>query len=474
MNIVLINPPIQLGHSISRQEHRRTILNIAAPLGIAYIAATLEKNNYKVKIFDCAIEMLHLKLIEYLKIKRPNIIGITATSLGFYSAKKIAEDIRSLLPKANIIIGGPHVTALPSEVMLFDCFDIGVIGEGELTFLELVKRIETSGADCFKDISGIVYRKNNKIMTNKKRDLINNLDDIPFPARHLLPPLSKYFSTIGSYRRLPLAHIISTRGCLMKCSFCDQSVFGSTYRTRSADNILEEIELLIDKFGAKEIKFFDDNFTWNKELVFEICDKIQERNIKFSWVCFASVNTVSYELLKRMKKAGCWEVSYGLESGDENVLKFLKSGITLAQNERAVKSAKKAGLSVRGHFVVGTPWESKNSLQKTLDFAKKSDIDYALFIKFIPYPGSEISKMLTKKGYYFDFNKRLSVVNNNNIMYIPEGLDKEELIKFFVRARKEFYFRFAYILRKFRAIRTWIQLKDHIIGVISLLSQPKN
>lgn len=250
----------------------------------------------------------------------------------------------------------------------------------------------------------------------------------------------------------------------MGCSFCDQSVFGSVYRSRDADNILDEIAVAKNKFGAREIRFYDDNFTWNKNLTFEICDKIKKRNIKIPWICFASVNSVSKELLKKMKQAGCWQIIYGLESGEENVLRHLKKNVTIVDNKKAVRWAREAGLSVRADFVIGSPWETKESIQKTLDFAKEADIDYAHFNKFIPFPGSEVYKMLIKKGHHFDFTRGFSMINHSDIMYIPESLTKEELINFLIQARKNFYFRISYILRRAIRIETWIQLKAQISG----------
>ncbi|MBM3251394.1 MAG: radical SAM protein [Candidatus Omnitrophica bacterium] len=352
--------------------------------------------------------------------------------------------------------------------MACECFDIGVIGEGEITFLELVKLIEKSGLEYLEDTKGIAYRKDGNVILAEGRDFINDLNELPFPARHLLPSLSRYSPFIASYRKLPIVHIISSRGCPMGCSFCDQAVFGSGYRSRSADNILDEVELVKNKFGVKEIRFYDDVFTLDKKRVFEMCDKIRERNITISWTCFAVVNTISKELLKKMKGAGCWQISFGLESGDEGVLKYLKTDISLEQNEMAVRLAQEAGLSVRAHFVIGSPWETKESLRNTLNFAKRFNIDYAHFIKFMPYPGSKIYNILIKQGYRYDFTKRFSTLNNSDVMYVPESLTKQEFINFLGLARREFYFRPSYILRKIISIRTWNEFIRNIFSFFAI------
>lgn len=473
MKIALINPPLEDSLSSAKDRRKRAFLETGAPLGIAYIAAILEKNGYQVRMFDCVVRAPQSELTDFLKKEKPDIVGITAMSLAFGAAKMIAGNIRDILPRAVIVIGGPHVSALPGEVMHSGIFDIGVIGEGEITFLYLVRRIEESGLNDLEDIDGIAYVKDGETVLSKRRDFVDNLDDLPFPARHLLPPLSEYLPTPHAYKKLPWGIIITSRGCPMGCSFCDQAVFGSLYRARSADNILEELELMKSKFGAEEVRFNDDLFTLDNNRVIELCDKIRERNMVIPWSCFASVNTVSKELLKEMKSAGCWQVLYGLESGDEKVLKYLKKRITLADNERAVRWAKEAGLSVRALFVVGSPWETGGSLRNTLDFAKRSDIDYAHFIKFMPYPGSEAYKMLTKNGYRFDFSGGFSMIKDSDIMYLPDSLTREEFISFLSRARKEFYFRFSYVWRRIFSIKTWAELKAQIFGLFALFFRSK-
>ncbi len=469
MKIVLISPPFEQNFSIAKDKRRKAILEVVQPLGIAYVAAVLEKNNYRVKIFDFALGISQFDLMKPLKRENPDIIGITATSLSIASAQWVAMNVREFFPEAIIVIGGPHVTAMPYATMSYNYFDIGVIGEGEETFLQLIRRIETSGLESLDDIEGIAYKRNGKIVLTKSRDFIKSLDDLPFPARHLLPPLSRYSPFAASYRKLPLCTIISSRGCPMGCSFCDQAVFGSVYRTRSTDNILDEIDLVKNNFGAKEIRFYDDVFTWNRDLIFELCEKMKRRNVKIPWTCFAVVKNISKKLLKEMKAAGCWQVSLGLESGDKRVLRFLKKNISLAQNERAIRWIKEAGLGIRAHFVVGSPWETKESLENTLDFAKKFDLDYAHFIKFMPYPGSEAYKMLVSKGYHFDFTRKFNMLDHTDIMYVPESMTKEEFSNFLVRARKEFYFRLSYILRRIFSVKTWLEIKAQLFGFFAFI-----
>jgi radical SAM superfamily enzyme YgiQ (UPF0313 family) len=468
MKIVLVNPPFEEAVSVGASKSIKAVLNIIPPLGIAYLAGVLEKHNYPVKIFDCTVGIPQSVLIDSLSQEEPDIVGITSTTPSLESAKRVAQNIKEVFPRVTIVIGGCHVTAMPQETLQYDCFDIGVVGEGEDTFLELVREIDKGRLSKLGKIKGIVYKKDGQVTFTGRREFVRNLDTIPFPARHLLPPLGTYSPTPASYRKLPLAVVMTSRGCPNRCTFCDRAIFGSSYRARSADNVLDEVEELIDRYGAKEIRFFDDTFTLDKSRVFEICDKLKERGIRIPWTCLTTVNSVSKELLAKMKEAGCWQVLYGLESGDDRMLKLLKKGNTVARNAFAVKLAKETGLEVRGDFIVGTPGETKESLERTLDFTLHNPLDYAHFNKFIPFPGTELYNMLLEQGYKFDFSKGCSILDHSAIMYTPEGFSNEEFKAWLDRANKAFYLRPSHILRRLLALRTLTQLEGQIKGFFAI------
>lgn len=473
LKIYLINPPVSCEELVGQTKSMKSVVNIIPPLGLAYLAAVLENNGYQIKIIDCSVGISHANLMRSLIKERPDIVGITGTTPAFESMKKVAENIKQFLPKAVVIIGGAHLSAMPREAMEFPYFDIGVIGEGETIILELIKRIEKSSLSNLNGIDGIVYRQGGGILENKRREFIKDLDTLPFPARHLLPPLSTYRPTPASYKKLPLGVLITTRGCPSRCTFCDRSVFGSTYRERSVDNVINEIEELVYKFGARELRFFDDTFTVNKKRVFQICAKLRERKIKVPWTCLTKVNDISEEMLREMKGAGCWQVLYGLESGDPRMLAILNKGNTIEQNETAVKFAHKAGLSVRADFIVGAPGETPESLKRTLSFAIRLKVDYAHFNKFIPFPGTELYSTLIKKGYKFDFNRGCSILDHSAIMFVPETMSREEFKGFLDYANKAFYLRPSYILKRLISIRTWEELRGQINGFFAIYNLGK-
>lgn len=466
--VLLINPPFeQEGESVGKTKSMRKVINIVPPLGIAYIAAILEKMDINVKIIDCAINISFDELFKKIKDESPDVVGITSTTPAFVKAKKVAAFIRQQLPNVKIIIGGANVTALPRETMETGLFDIGVISEGELTVQRLFSNYRNGLFENMDKVNGIIYRQGKDMQQNKAQDFIQDLDTIPFPARHLLPYPKAYRPTPASCRRVPYVVIMTTRGCPSQCTFCDRKIFGEHCRERSVGNIFKEIEEAVFKYGVREIRFFDDTFTLNKKRVHEICHEFEKRKLGLSWSCLTKVTCVDEELLKHMKRAGCWQVLYGFESGDDRMLKLLKKGNTVEMNRKAAYLTKKAGLEVRGDFIVGTPGETRESLERTVQFAIDMDLDYAHFNKFTPFPGTELYKTLTRQGYSFDFSKS-TILDHKEVYYVNPGMDKEEFSRFLDNANKRFYLRLRYILKRLLSIRTWNQLKGQIEGFFAI------
>jgi len=460
MKIMLINPNFD---EVGYNKNFEKVVNIIPPLGLMYIASVLEKHGFEVKIIDCYLEKSKINLGRILKKESPDIVGISAATPTFGYVTRIAKMISDNFPDIFIVIGGYHVSAIPRQALSSGLFDAGVIGEGEITFLELVKELQKKYPKLNK-IKGLAIKKSNKIIFTKSRPFIKNLDSTPFPARHLVPPLSRYNPTPASYKKLPVGILISTRGCPSRCTFCDRAVFGCSYRERSPSNVLDEVEELIYRFGAKELKFFDDTFTLNKKRLFDICDEFNKRKIDIEWSCLTKANLVSKEMLMKMKKAGCWQVLFGLESGDPEILKSLNKGITLEQGERAVKLAKKVGLSVRTDFLMGVPGENLTTMGKTLEFAKKINPSFAHFNKFNPYPGTQIYTRLVKEGYRFDLDNFYSQLDHLQGIYSPKGISKKQLGEFVSKSYKRFYLRPRYIFNRLFEIRDFESLIREING----------
>lgn len=472
MKILLIDPPFyeEAALGSGKKSSMRLVQNIIPSLGLSYLAAVLEKNSYNVRIIDCTLGIAyeHLKDILY-NAEKPDIIGITATTPTFGSARTVAEIARSLFRDSLIVIGGVHVTSLPEQALKEKYFDAGVLGEGEYTLLELVEKYKQRGKNCFSEIKGLAYKEDSNVIINERRSFVQNLDDFPFPARHLLPPLSAYRPTPASYKRLPVGVLMSSRGCPYQCAFCDRSVFGTKYRMRSVDNILDEMEELVHEYGAKEIRFFDDTITVNKKKLFELVDKMKERKIRVPWTAQSRVDAITPEILKKLKEGGCWQLLIGIESADDRMLKIMKKGVTAEQNKKAVELMNKHKMGIRADFLVGVPGETKESLQKSLDFVLKYDIDYVYFNKFVPFHNIELTRILNKQGYKFDLTKGSSILDiKSDIIYVPNGLTEQEYRNFLKTVHKKFYLRPLYLLKRLLSIRTFDQLVGHIKGFFAI------
>ena len=467
--VLLINPPFDREEeSVGKAKSLLRVLNIIPPLGLAYIAAILEEAGAGVRIIDCATGVSFDELARKIAQERPDIVGLTATTPAFLKAVKAAGLVRKIAPSAKILLGGAHVTAVPEAAMAGGPFDIGVLREGEATVQELFENYRAGGFENLNRIKGIIYRDNTDLRRNEARPFIEDLDSIPLPARHLLPHPERYRPTPASCRQVPYAVIITSRGCPSRCTFCDRMVFGNRFRMRSTAGIFREIEAVVADYGVKEIRFFDDTFTLDKDSVHEICSEFEKRRLGLSWTCLTKVACVDGPLLRHMKKAGCWQVLYGIESGDDRMLRLLKKGNTVEMNQRAIRLTQEAGLEVRGDFLVGSPGETWDSLERTVRFAIDMDLDYAHFNKFVPFPGTELYMTLTAQGHEFDFFGS-AIQDHERVYYVNPGMTAESFSAFLDKAYRRFYLRPDYILKRLLSIRTFHQLKGQISGFFAIL-----
>ncbi len=389
MKTLLINPDSPKMYGIGGQ--------CAFPLGLGYIAAVLEKD-HEVKLIDVAAEKLDDDSLRdrILKIS-PEIVGITSDTISFQRAIAIAELIQQIDKEIVIVIGGAHCNALPTYPLKYDCFDISVYGEGERTACELWHRIERRKS--YDDVRGIVFRKNGKIVINPKRELIDNLDELPFPARHLFA-MNKYIEESHLYA-FPVYPIGTSRGCPFSCAFCSNNVvFGRKYRFRSARNVVDEIEILINEYNAKGIYFREDLFTVNAKRVIDVCNEIKKRKLDFKWECESRVDTINEEMLRVMKDAGCELIWFGVESGSQEILDYINKKFTIKQVRNAFRLSKKTKLRAGASFIIGVPGEKIEDIYKTIDFAKELKPDFAWFNIFTGYPTSPLYEYVVKNSLY--------------------------------------------------------------------------
>ena len=449
--ILLLNPPIE-GHINSGLD------NLKVPLGLAYLASFLEKKGHNnLKILDCMAEgkttkiksnlwhfgMSYPELEKYILDTNPDIVGITCSFSVYYkNALEAAKIIKKVNKKIIVVFGGAHVSADPESVLKSGCVDIVARGEGEQTFFEIVDNYYNK--KDLTNIDGTVLVKGGKIKHNKPRELIKNLDEIPFPARHLLN-MKKYFehplNSIGTMRK-PATDIVSSRGCTCQCVFCSiYTIWGRTWRGRSAKNVVDEIEELVNSYGVKQIRFQDDNVSWGKKRMHEICDEIISRklNKKIRWDTpnGIAIWTLDEDLLRKMKKSGYYRLAPSIESGSSETIKFIKKPISFEFVKKILKIADKVGLWTVSPFIIGFPYETKEDIRATIDFAKKSGLDFVLFYIAQPYAGTPLYNIYEKEGLLNSGIQSSSSVQTTK--YNTKNFTAEELINLRRLAYKEFY-----------------------------------
>ncbi len=460
MKILLINPSLieaNIGHYKEAAEKQR---GIYPSLGLGYIAAILEKENHQVKIIDCDAENVYLKDIEEISNKyQPDLVGIYIMTWTYQQANKIAKLIKSINPMIKIVVGGSGVTCMPEPILKYGNFDFGVIGEGEITIIELIKTIQENKTN-FSKIKGLVFKQNKKIIINEPRPLIKNVNSIPLPARHLMP-IKKYYDVFTKKKHF--ATVIATRGCPFNCIFCDRkNRMGKRWRVRSPKNIVNEIEDIKSKYNIKEFMFFDDNLIVDKDWTYQLCEEILKRNLKIIWECRARADRLLDEdLVKTLKKAGCYRIRIGFEAGNNKILEILKKGITVEQSRQCAKICKKTGIEIFGYFMMGSPCETEETLQETLDLALEIDPSFAIFSKTILIPGSELFDWGVKHGYIAKdhWEKFIQGKEKNGAPAIDAKQLPEKFIDKYIKlANKKFYMRPKYILRKLLDIRSPYQL----------------
>ena len=417
------------------------------PLGLGYLAAYLEEKGHEVTIFDATLKNASLEQI-LLAIKNfsPDLVGITVLSRGHNKAREIINEIKKIFPKLPVVIGGTQVTAAPAEVMADFKADFAVIGEGEITLAELVSAL--GGKNKFSDIDGLAYREKKKIRINHKRKLIENLDKIPFPAWHLMPPGQYRIAPIlEPIHASPVAPILTSRGCPYNCSFCASNVtWQRKLRFRSPENVIGEIKLLKEKYGVKEIHFADDNFTMDTKRAEEICDRLIEENIDLPWQCpnGVRIDRLPLLLLRKMKKAGCYAVGLGIESGNQKILDKNSKNLNLKVVPQVLEDLRKVGIESYGFFILGLPGDTKQTINETINFALTNPFDRVWFNLFTPYPGSPAFNnwLGSRRVGDIDWDKhdcltavvRLRGVSGKEL----EKLQKVALRKFYLRPRSLF------------------------------------
>lgn len=446
--------------------------SLLPPLGLAYIAAVLEKNGDEIKIIDGLVlsskKGYGFKELENdIKEFKPNLVGVTATSPQISDAIKTINIVKKVCPNCVTFLGGPHITALPSILKDIKSLDYGIYGEGEITFLNVAKKFKNN--QKLGGIDGIIWRNHKKEIKFKKPKFITNLDDLPFPAWHLLP-IKLYRPSPPNYRRLPAITMMTSRGCPHNCIFCHKPIFGKYFRSHSAERVIAEIECLQNNYGIKDIQFFDDTFTLNRERVVDICNIIINKNVDISWNCMTRIDAVDEELLRLMKEAGCYEVGYGTESGSERILKLINKGISKNQIRKSVKFTKRIGIDIRAFFMIGFPTETKEEIMQTIDFAKELNPDVAQFMMVTPYPDTKLWD-LCEQDNKFDVGdwSNFTLYAPQGAPFVPSTMSSDELNELYIKAIKSYHLRPKFVWEHLKKIRNFNDLKRKFVATKAII-----
>lgn len=426
MKVLLVNPPFLKGF-------RKFNLNLP-PIGLGYIGAMLERHGHEVRILDLSVERWKKGFSGY------DAVGITSLTPTYPKARRIAESIREQDPDMPLIIGGPHASFLGEEA--FETFDYAVRGEGEYTFLELLEALEEGRSP--RGVRGLTYRDDGRILRNPDRPFIEDLDTLPFPARHL------FNLRAGGYMKMEgdvVASVVSSRGCPFGCSFCSTSrLTGLRWRARSPGNVGDELEEVGERYGYRSMAFVDDNFSLDPRRVERICDEIMERGLRLKWGCMSRVDTTvkNPRTVRKMAEAGCIRVYMGIESANQAVLESYRKRTNIEMIKKAINILRDNGIGVIGSFILGEIRETREMVERTIKFAKELDPEVAQFSILTPLPGTELWQRVKDKIVKHD----LELFDGVHAAMRTEFLEPEELEELLAKAYREFYLRPRRVLRE--------------------------
>ena len=470
MKVLLINPPSLNQIAGNNPEIIDSERGFNPPLGLLYIASyLLNYTMHKVMVVDAQVEELDYASLK-IRIEKinPDVVGVTVMNLTLPDVLKTVEVVKSVNHEIKVVLGGAHANDYPEETLNLAGVDFIVLGEGEKVFADLLNALEENRP--IKELTGIVFKEDGKARNNGRRPFIQDLDTLPFPARHLTP-YKKYTSLLAKNELITT--MMTSRGCPHLCTFCNRQALGKVFRKRSASNIVNEMKACVD-MGISEFLIYDDNFTVDKERVIAICDEIIKRKLDVRWHVRAHVNTVTEEMIDRMKAAGCAGIHYGVESGSDRILHAIKKGFVKQKAKEVIEMTKRKNISVLVYFIIGLPSERLDDIKETFRFARELDADYMHMTVLAPFAATEIyleglKNGVIKRDYWRDFT-----------LNPGEGFDPPCWEEFFTRDQlqgllkegyKSFYLRPGYILKRLLNLKTWGQFQRQLhagLGVLKM------
>ncbi len=435
-SIIFINPPYE--RISPGYEFIRVMTSKIPSLGLLHLAGQARRDGYRCSIIESDVQGLGADdVIARVVRAKPDYVAITLFTVGVWQASQVARGIKARCPGTKILIGGPHVSSLGDETMQrFGEFDLAVIGEGEVIFSQVLAAMDAGGP--LKNIPNLIYREGDGQITATRRESIRvPMDDLPLPAWDLLPGFPRaYLPAVYDYPRGPVGTIAASRGCPFHCKFCDTSTFGAAVRAYTPRAVFEQIQLLNHRWGIRHIVFVDDLFIASPKRTTELCRLIIDHGLKITWSCNTRVDCVKPELLKVMKRAGCWEIEFGLETGANELLERMDKHARVERGEQAVRWCHEAQIRSKGLFMLGYPGETPATIEKTKQFVGRLPMTVMNLTKFTPYPGSPIYRDLYGTNIRSDHWEKM---NGMNFVWSPEGISVEELDREYRSVLMSFY-----------------------------------
>lgn len=438
------------------------------PLGLLYVAAyAKEHTDHQIGVLDTHLEQMDFKgLEEEVKKRKPDVVGIQTMTFTLIDVIETARAVKRAGKDIHINLGGPHVNIYPEESIQIPEVDSLTLGEGEVVFTDLISAL-AAGDDLGK-ISGLVFKKDGEIVDTGTRDFIEDLDALPFPARELTL-YQKYYSILA--KRSPITTMISSRGCPYRCLFCDRPHLGKKFRSRSAKNVVDEMEECV-KIGISELFFYDDTFTFDRQRTLDICEEILKRGLEIGWDVRTRIDRVDEKMLEMLKKAGCERIHYGVEAGTSEILKVLRKDIKLDRAIEIFKKTRQIGITTLAYFMIGSPTETREQILETFEFAKRLNPDYLHLSVTTPFPATALYRLGLEQGVLKeDYWKKFAVDPRPD--FVPElweeKLNRDELIELLDRGYRDFYLRPSYIIKGLTQVRSVEEFKKKTLAGIKLL-----
>lgn len=448
---------------------------IIPPISLGYLASTV-RNKHNVRILDCLKENLTIPQVSEIS-KKYDVVGITLFTKDLSICKHYLKGIKNAKPDIVTLLGGPHPSAVPDETLMFfkDLVNYIFVGESEIGFPKLIDFLE-SGKPSLDEIEGLAYIKNDKIFKNKSI-CPENIDDFQV-AWDLIPPNTYPMAPHGAFfKQYPIAPIITSRGCPFHCTFCGGHIIsGRKIRQRSIENVIGEIKLLYERYSVREIHIEDDNFTFRKEYVLEFCSHIKSNFPDLTWTCpnGIRIDTLDEEMVDAMKSSGCYALSIGIESGSDRILKLMKKSLSVQKISEKIEMLRKFDLHINAFFILGYPGETKEDIERTINFSLSLPLKRASFANFQPLPGTEAYYELINNGQLkIDHWEKFSPSLQSTI-WAPQGFTVSELAWYRRKALLKFYLRPRIIIDFILGIKSFEHLRYIIKRVIRWLTYTGN